>query len=170
MFIGDKHVGKNTLAKIFGEYLVGSDNIIKSDDMDYIIEKVKEKPYSVVIINDIKDNYEILNEIIKNKEYKSVDFKNTIIIMICNNIEKVGFINNNINLCDNVLYFNKLNNNIINEILNNKINKIKNKYKNIKININLKKIDNITYIDNYIKEIENKIIDGIVEDKNFVNI
>ena len=170
MFIGDKHVGKNTLAKIFGEYLVGSDNIIKSDDMDYIIEKVKEKPYSVVIINDIKDNYEILNDIIKNKEYKSVDFKNTIIIMICNNIEKVGFINNNINLCDNVLYFNKLNNNIINEILNNKINKIKNKYKNIKININLKKIDNITYIDNYIKEIENKIIDGIVEDKNFVNI
>lgn len=170
MFIGDKHVGKNTLAKIFGEYLVGSDNIIKSDDMDYIIEKVKEKPYSVVIINDIKDNYEILNDIIKNKEYKCVDFKNTIIIMICNNIEKVGFINNNINLCDNVLYFNKLNNNIINEILNNKINKIKNKYKNIKININLKKIDNITYIDNYIKEIENKIIDGIVEDKNFVNI
>lgn len=170
MFIGDKHVGKNTLAKIFGEYLVGSDNIIKSDDIDYIIEKVKEKPYSVVIINDIKDNYEILNDIIKNKEYKSVDFKNTIIIMICNNIEKVGFINNNINLCDNVLYFNKLNNNIINEILNNKINKIKNKYKNIKININLKKIDNITYIDNYIKEIENKIIDGIVEDKNFVNI
>ena len=90
--------------------------------------------------------------------------------MICNNIEKLGFINNNINLCDNVIYFNKLNNNIINEILNNKINKIKNKYKNIKININLKKIDNITYIDNYIKEIENKIIDGIVEDKNFVNI
>ena len=120
MFVGDNHVGKNTLAKLFGKYLVGKDNIIESNNIDYIINKVKEKPYSVVIINDINNNYDILKEIIKNKEIKYkesiVSFKNTIIIMICNNLEKVGFINKKISLCDNTIYFNKLNNKIIKEI------------------------------------------------------
>ena len=88
-----------------------------------------------------------------------------------------------INRIDNVIIFNKLKKDDIIYLINKKLNKLKNKYKNrIKISINKNVINEILEESNYnefgarridkiIKDnLENKIINCIIEEKNSIHI
>ena len=86
MFIGPSGVGKTQLSKLFGEYLVGENNIIKLDMSEYaephsvskilgsapgyvgyednknILEEIRNKPYSVLILDELeKANNTVIN-------------------------------------------------------------------------------------------------------------
>lgn len=86
MFVGPSGVGKTELAKLFGECLVGENNIIKLDMSEYIephsvskiigsapgyvgyednkniLEEIRNKPYSVLILDEIeKANSSVIN-------------------------------------------------------------------------------------------------------------
>lgn len=86
MFMGSSGVGKTELSKIFGECLVGKNNIIKLDMSEYseshsvskiigsppgyvgyndnknVLEEIRNKPYSVLILDEIeKANPSIIN-------------------------------------------------------------------------------------------------------------
>ena len=78
MFMGPTGVGKTELSKIFGEYLVGSENIIRLDMSEYadsssiskliganpgyvgyddnnnVLEQIRNKPYSLLLLDEIE--------------------------------------------------------------------------------------------------------------------
>lgn len=118
MFLGPTGVGKTQLAKILAEYLFDStDNLIRIDMSEYmekfsvsrlvgappgyigyeeggqLTEKVRRKPYSVVLLDEIEkahpDVYHILLQVLDEGQLtdslgRRVDFRNTIIIMTSN--------------------------------------------------------------------------------------
>ena len=218
MFMGPSGVGKTALAKLFGECLVGKNNIIKLDMSEFseahsvskiigsppgyigysdnknVLEEVRNKPYSVIILDEIeKANsavinlfYQILDEgKIKDSTGKIVRFDNVTIVMTSNigfNDIHVGFNKRNesiitsklkdyfdisfINRIDSVIVFNQLNNENIRYLVNEKINNLKQKYNLMEINI---KIDNevineIIELSNY-KEYGARKIDKLIKDK-----
>ena len=86
MFVGGSGIGKTSLAKTFGEFLVGKDNVIKLDMSEYseshtvskllgappgyvgyndytnLFEQIRNKPYTVLILDEIeKTHSSILN-------------------------------------------------------------------------------------------------------------
>lgn len=86
LFVGGSGIGKTSLAKDFGEFLVGKDNVIKLDMSEYseahsvskllgappgyvgyndytnLFEQIRNKPYTVLILDEIeKTNPSILN-------------------------------------------------------------------------------------------------------------
>ncbi|MBR3362650.1 MAG: ATP-dependent Clp protease ATP-binding subunit [Bacilli bacterium] len=200
LFCGPSGTGKTMLAKIFGNNLVGIDNVIKIDCSEFkeahsiskiigappgyvgyddnacILEEIRNKPYSVLILDEIEKAHgniinlflQVLDEgKIKTSKGKTVIFNNVVIILTSNigfHDISVGFKKENkiftklndsfsipfINRVDNVIPFNHLNENDILKIINNEISKLKKKYKN-KINIRISK----------------KIIDGIKEKSNY---
>ena len=129
MFCGPSGVGKTCLAKKFGAMLVGESNVIKIDASEYveahtiskivgappgyvgytdnknILEEIKNKPYSVLIIDEIeKANPAIINLFfqilddgkIKDSKGTEVRFDNVTIIMTSNigyENKNLGFIN-----------------------------------------------------------------------------
>ena len=168
LFVGPSGVGKSMLAKEYAKVLVGEDNFIRLDMSEYsdstsinkilgsspgyvgyddnknILEEIRNKPNSVLLLDEIDKAhpsvinlfYQILEEgKIKNSKGRIVRFNNVVIIMTSNiGFEKssIGFnkISNNniysslknyfstafINRLDNVLIFNRLDrNNIIRE-------------------------------------------------------
>ena len=196
MFVGPTGVGKTELSKIFASELVGNSNIIKLDMSEFseshsiskivgappgyvgyadnknILEEIKNKPYSVLILDEIEKAhpdiinlfFQILDESsITDSKGNHIRFDNVTIVMTSN----VGFDNNSIgfsenknkiltnlkqsfslpfiNRIDNIVIFNKLNKENIKEIINNALKKLEAKYKrkNIKIKINKKVIDEI---------------------------
>ncbi len=199
LFCGPSGVGKTELAKVFGETLVGKDNVIKIDCSEYkeahsiskiigappgyvgydennVLEEIKNKPYSVLILDEIeKAHNDIINlflgvldeGVIKNNKTKTINFDNVVIILTSNigfhNIN-VGFVNNDdfktklndkfsipfMNRVDNVVIFNNLTKEDIIKITNKKIKKLKNKYKNkILIRIGKQVIEDIVDKSNY---------------------
>ena len=215
LFCGPSGVGKTLLANTFAENLVGNKNIIKLDMSEYkeahsvskivgappgyigyndnnnILEEIKNKPYSVLILDEIEKAHtdvinlflQILDEgKIKDSKSKTVRFDNVVIIMTSN----VGFHNitvgfnkeNNINTkldsrfsipfmnrVDKVITFKKLEKNDIDKILKLKIKKLKDKYENklqIKIASNI--YDEIIKLSNY-KQYGARKLDYIIKDK-----
>lgn len=200
LFCGPSGVGKTELAKLFGENLVGTKNVIRLDMSEYkeahsiskivgappgyigyddntnILEQIKNKPYSVLILDEIeKAHNDIINLFLqvldegKIKDSKSniVRFDNVVIIMTSNvgfHDINVGFNNENkiktklndkfsipfMNRVDSVIAFNNLNEDDISKIINIKLKDLKEKYKN-KINI----------------KIEPKVISKLINETNY---
>jgi ATP-dependent Clp protease ATP-binding subunit ClpC len=118
IFLGNTGVGKTQLAKILAKYLFDSvDNLIRIDMSEYmekfsvsrlvgappgyigyeeggqLTEKVRRKPYSVVLLDEIEkahpDVFHILLQVLDEGQLtdslgRKVDFRNTIIIMTSN--------------------------------------------------------------------------------------
>ena len=118
IFLGPTGVGKTQLAKVLAQYLFDSvDNLIRIDMSEYmekfsvsrlvgappgyvgyeeggqLTEKVRRKPYSVVLLDEIEkahpDVYHILLQVLDEGQLtdslgRRVDFRNTIVIMTSN--------------------------------------------------------------------------------------
>lgn len=215
LFLGPTGVGKTELAYAYAkemdnkniikldmsEYsdsssitkIIGSNpGYIGYDDNKYFLNTVKDKPNSIIILDNIDKAhskiinllYQILDEgKIKDSKGNTILFNNTIIIMISNEeiIEnKIGFnqdnqetINNNLkelfpisftNRIDNILSFNKLNKENIEKIIIKKLEKIKNKYRNNNIKIKNNIIEEIIKESNY-QTFGARKIDKIIENK-----
>ena len=219
MFQGPSGIGKTELAKIFGKSI--TNNVIKLDMSEYseahsvskiigspagyigygdnthILDKIKNNPYSVLILDEIERAHpniinlflSILDEgLIKDAKGNIIKFNNVIIIMTSNvGFEQngIGFTNNIsnklkeefsipfLNRIDNIVVFNKLNKNDVIKLINKKITKIKNKYPNINIKISKSVIDEIIVLSNYLefgaRKID-KIIKNNIENKILDNI
>lgn len=215
LFCGPSGVGKTALAKIFGENLVGINNIIKLDMSEYkeahsiskiigsppgyvgyedtsnILEEIRNKPYSVVILDEIEKAHtniinlflQVLDEgKIKNSKGKVVRFDNVVIIMTSNvgfHEINVGFNNKNtkisrlndsfsipfMNRVDKVICFNPLNEEDILKIIRMNLKKFKDKYsKKIKIRISKEVEKEILNLSNY-EEYGARKIAKIIKDK-----
>lgn len=117
LFVGQSGMGKTLLAKTLSDAMFGSDKIIRLDMSEYMekhslakiigsppgyigydegscfAEKIKKKPYSVVLLDEIeKAHSEILNILLQifdegrltDSMGRLIDFRNTIIIMTSN--------------------------------------------------------------------------------------
>ena len=189
MFCGPTGVGKTELAKVFGNNLVGERNVIKLDmsefkeshsiskilgappgyvgysDNQNVLEEIRNKPYSVLIIDEIeKANdtiinlfYQILDEgQIKDATGKLIRFDNVTIVITSNvgfNDINIGFnkVGNEIvmsklkenfspafiNRIDNIVVFNRLDEKTIVKLIDKKILELKDKYnkKGIKLRL-----------------------------------
>ncbi|HPF83374.1 MAG TPA: ATP-dependent Clp protease ATP-binding subunit [Bacilli bacterium] len=221
MFNGPSGVGKTFLARLFGEELVGSNNVIKIDMSEFkdsssvskilgaspgyvgysdnknILEEIRNKPYSVLILDEIeKAHPDIINlflQILEDSKIKDskgnmILFNNVIIIMTSNVLElneTIGFMKNDdelskekeyfsipfLNRIDSIVHFNKLNDQDVSKIINNKLLKLKSKYKDKEVNIEYNKntvLDLINKI-NY-KEFGARKIDKVLRDEieNFI--
>lgn len=232
MFVGSSGVGKSQLAKEYAKVLVGENNFIRLDMSEYsdstsvnkilgsspgyvgyddnknILEEVRNKPNSVILLDEIDKAhpsvinlfYQILEEgKIKNSKGVTVRFNNTIIIMTTN----IGFEKNSIgfnkvsesstvtslknsfstafvNRIDNVLIFNRLNENDIENIVKVRLDEIIKKYKNIDINYSDNLIGEIISECDYYeygarklekiisKKVENVIIDAIINKEDYI--
>ena len=218
LFSGPSGVGKTELAKIFAnrisnsiiridmsEYsephtiskLIGSPSgYVGYDDNKNIFEKVKDNPFSVIIVDELEKGhqsiinlfYQILDEgKLKDSKGEDIYFNNSIIIFTTN----VGFNNKNIgfnseiktsselkdnfsipfiNRIDNIIIFDYLTHDNIKKIVESKIKKLKEKYKkkNIIIKINKDVINEIIELSSY-KDFGARKIDKIVKN-NVENI
>lgn len=187
LFVGPSGVGKSILAKEYAKVLVGEDNFIRLDMSEYsdstsinkilgsspgyvgyddnknILEEIRNKPNSVLLLDEIDKAhpsvinlfYQILEEgKIKNSKGRIVRFNNVVIIMTSNiGFEKssIGFnkISNNniysslknyfstafINRLDNVLIFNRLDKNNIISIIDKRLEEVRNRYSDINIKL-----------------------------------
>ncbi len=200
LFIGPTGVGKTDLVKNYTKKLYGIDNLIRLDMSEYtldhsinkivgsspgyvgyednknILEEVRNKPYSVILLDEIeKASHNVLNlflqildeGFIKDSKGNIIRFDNTVIIMTSNiGQEKinVGFNSekNNINLkeylspefinrIDKIINFKKLSIEDVKNIVNINLNKLKIKYKNKGINLSFSKkiIPDIVKLSNY---------------------
>lgn len=186
MFCGMSGIGKTMLAREFAKELVGDENIIKLDMSEYansdsvnkilgsspgyvgyddysnVLEEIRNKPYSVLILDEIeKASSRVINLFlqiledgkIRDNKGNVISFNNVVIIMTSNvgyDQNSIGFDNKNsfvtrqlnevfnvpfINRIDDILIFNKLSEDSMNYLIKNKIKILKNKYLNKNINV-----------------------------------
>ncbi len=216
LFCGPTGVGKTELAKIYAASLVGENNVIKLDMSEYaeshaiskfigappgyigyddnknIVEEIRSKPYSVIILDEIeKAHQSILNLFfqildqakIKDSKGRTVRFDNVLIIMTTNvgfNKNIVGFnsmsedkilskLKQNlttefINRIYNFTIFNKLNKKEILKIIDKNIKKMKNKFMGMKIIVKRNVVEEMIEL-SYYKEFGARKIEKIIEDK-----
>lgn len=197
LFCGTTGTGKTYLSKLFAENLVGKNNVIKLDMSEYsesisinkiigspagyvgyddnknILEEIRNKPYSVLILDEIeKAHKSVLNFFLnildegncKDSSGKTVRFDNVLIIMTSNayvSKSLMGFnkntINNSledffskefINRIDEIVPFNKFTEEDINRIIIKEANKCYKKYNSENI-ISLDMINRIIKESNY---------------------
>lgn len=197
LFCGTTGIGKTYLSKLFAENLVGKNNVIKLDMSEYsesisinkiigspagyvgyddnknILEEIRNKPYSVLILDEIeKAHKSVLNFFLnildegncKDSSGKTVRFDNVLIIMTSNayvSKSLMGFnkntINNSledffskefINRIDEIVPFNKFTEEDINKIIIKEANKCYKKYNSENI-ISLDMINRIIKESNY---------------------
>lgn len=214
LFCGPSGVGKTLTAKTFGENLVGK-NVIRLDMTEYIephsvskiigpppgyvgyneeniLEKIKTKPHSVLILDEIERAHPNIinlflqvmdNGKIKDSKGNYVRFDNITIIMTSNigfDDISIGFRKNDnkiltklkeilgipfINRIDNIIIFDELKEKDIKSLIEEKLFEIKRKYLNqIKFNIDKNVIDEILEESNY-KEFGARKINKIIKDK-----
>ena len=215
LFSGNTGVGKTYLAKEYASNITNS--IIKIDMNEYtlpesinkligspkgyigyedetLLDKVKNNPYSVLILDEIEKCHKsilnfflnILDEgyVYDNKANK-INFSNVIIIMTTNAFIKrksVGFINNKknnfdyfpkefVNRIDEIITFNDMNEKSIKKLINNELYKYNSK-NNINISFDKEEIENIISNSEYnifglrkIKRLINKLIDNKIVSK-----
>lgn len=201
LFVGPSGTGKTALSKIYANLLVGGKNLIRLDMSEYadvtsvnkivgsapgyvgyddnknILEEIKNKPYSVILLDEIEKAhpqvinlfYQILDDgLIKDSKGNTIKFNNNIIIMTSNiGYEKnnVGFNNKAestvlnelknelslpfVNRIDNIILFNHLTEENIRNIIKNKINVLKKKYANVTIKIGKNVVNEIVELSNY---------------------
>lgn len=201
LFVGPSGTGKTVLSKIYADFLVGGKNLIRLDMSEYadatsvnkilgsapgylgyddnknILEEIKNKPYSVILLDEIEKAhpqvinlfYQLLDDgLIKDSKGNMIKFNNNIIIMTSNiGYEKnnVGFNNKTestiltelknelslsfVNRIDNIILFNHLTEENIRVIIKNKINNLKKKYSNVTIKISKNVINEIIALSNY---------------------
>lgn len=202
LFSGQSGVGKTLLAKTFGTHFVGLDNVIKLDmseykeehsvskilgsppgyvgydDNNYLLDIIRDKPYSVLIVDEIERAhpavlnlfFQILDDgKIKDSKGRIVRFDNVIIIMTTNvgNSEKfVGFnsddnsLKNNalkeyfsvefLNRIDEIFMFNKIDQKTITKIVKSKLNEVINYYHDkIKVQYSSSVVDEIISLCDY---------------------
>jgi ATP-dependent Clp protease ATP-binding subunit ClpC len=181
-----EYIEPHSVSKILGT----SPGYVGYGDNSNILEEIKNKPYSVLILDEIeKAHPNVINlflQILDNSKIKDskgswVRFDNITIIMTSNIgfDENIGFQKNEnkviqklkenfsipfINRIDNILIFDKLKKENIKELITKKLYNIKKKYKNIKLNINEKVIEEIIKESNY-EEFGARRIDKIIKDK-----
>ena len=197
LFCGSTGTGKTYLSKLFAEKFVGRENVIKLDMSEYsesisinkiigspagyvgyddnknILEEIRNKPYSVLILDEIeKAHKSVLNFFLnildegncKDSSGKTVRFDNVLIIMTSNayvSKSLMGFnkntINNSledffskefINRIDEIVPFNKFTEEDINKIIIKEANKCYKKYNSENI-ISLDMINRIIKESNY---------------------
>ena len=214
MFVGPTGVGKTELALNFGNCLAGK-NVIRLDMSEFseshsvsrfigappgyigyndnktILEEIKNKPFSVLILDEIeRANNSIINLLfqildngkIKDTKGNEVYFNNVVIVMTSNigfDEINVGFNKNNnnisklkeyfslpfINRIDNIISFNSLKEENIIKLIEIKLNKLINKYKNkIKIKIDEEVILEILKLSNF-QEFGARKLDKIIKNK-----
>ncbi len=215
LFCGPSGVGKTLLARTFGDNLVGERNIIKLDMSEYkeahsiskligsppgyvgyddntnIFEEIRNKPYSVLILDEIeKAHTNIINLFLqildegkaKNSKGKIVRFDNVVIIMTSNvgfHEINVGFNHKNtkisrlndsfsipfMNRVDKVICFNPLNEEDILKIVRMQLKEFKDKYGDkIKIKFSKEVENEIVSLSNY-EEYGARKISKIIKDK-----
>lgn len=187
LFAGSTGTGKTFLAKEYTKEFLGINNFIKIDMSEYkeahsiskiigsppgyigysdnknILEEIKEKPHSVILLDEIDKAHRNVIELflqilddgkIKNSKGEEIRFDNNIIIMtfnIKNNINKVGFNSTNeekyyeilknkigieiLNRLDYISYFNNMTEDIISDIVKDSLNLLINSYKGEELNI-----------------------------------
>lgn len=181
-----EYIEPHSVSKILGT----SPGYVGYGDNTNILEEIKNKPYSVLILDEIeKAHPNVINlflQILDNSKIKDskgswVRFDNITIIMTSNIgfDENIGFQKNEnkviqklkenfsipfINRIDNILIFDKLKKEDIKNLITKKLYNIKKKYKNIKLNINEKVIEEIIKESNY-EEFGARKIDKIIKDK-----
>ena len=197
LFCGSTGTGKTYLSKLFAENLVGKNNVIKLDMSEYsesisinkiigspagyvgyddnknILEEIRNKPYSVLILDEIeKAHKSVLNFFLnildegncKDSSGKIVRFDNVLIIMTSNayvSTSLMGFNKNTtnnsledffskefINRIDEIVPFNKFTEEDINKIIIKEANKCYKKYNSENI-ISLDMINRIIKESNY---------------------
>ena len=197
LFCGSTGTGKTYLSKLFAENLVGKNNVIKLDMSEYsesisinkiigspagyvgyddnknILEEIRNKPYSVLILDEIeKAHKSVLNFFLnildegncKDSSGKTVRFDNVLIIMTSNayvSKSLMGFNKNTtnnsledffskefINRIDEIVTFNKFTEEDINKIIIKEANKCYKKYNSENI-ISLDMINRIIKESNY---------------------
>lgn len=214
LFVGPTGVGKTLLAKEYGKYFYG-DNIIRVDMSEYreshsvskmigsppgyvgytdnknVFEQVKDKPYSLIILDEIeKGSREVINlflqvldeGVAKNSKGEVINFSNTTIIMTSNlGCEKssIGF-SDNVNYDDinkffgvefvnrigNVVKFNKIDDVTSRRLVNFKLSNLRKFYKNKNIvcSFSNKLVSEIVDLCQYEKYGARKI-DGIISER-----
>ncbi len=187
------------------KFMGSNPGYIGYDDNKYALSIIKDNPNAVIILDEIdKAHPSILNLLyqiledgkITDSKNNIINFNNNIIIMTsnsCSNTRSIGFNakNNNpsedfnislLGRIDNIILFNRLNEDNIKIILNKEIDKLKEKYHNTKIDISNTVIDEIINESNYQEygarkinkiltdKIENIIIDNIIDNNYDINI
>ncbi|MDO5569601.1 MAG: ATP-dependent Clp protease ATP-binding subunit [bacterium] len=214
LFAGPSGVGKTSISQIYASSIVGDDNIIKLDMSEYsdssslsrilgsspgyigyndnksILESIRNKPNSVIILDEIEKAhpkvinlfYQILDDgHVKDAKNNVIRFDNNIIIMTTN----IGFERNNlgftekshqevvtslkehlkvsfINRINNIIVFDYLTEKEIVKITKNSLAKIIDKYNHINLTINKGVIKEIINMSNY-QEFGARKINQIIE-------
>ncbi len=218
LFMGPTGVGKTALSTLFGECMVGKENVIRLDMSEYaeahaiskivgappgyvgyddnrnILEEIRNKPYSVLILDEIEKAhpniihlfFQILEKgEIKDASGKVIRFDHVIILMTSNigfSDIHVGFheashdtilskLKENfsvafVNRIDNVIVFHTLTKENIMEVVHTKIKELKDKYAHKKITVRIKTsvLEEICKLSNY-TEFGARKIDKIIKDK-----
>lgn len=218
MFMGSSGVGKTELSTLFGETMVGKQNVIRLDMSEFseshsvskivgappgyvgyddnrnILEEIRNKPYSVLILDEIEKAhpniinlfFQILEEgKIKDSSGKIVRFDHVIILMTSNigfSDIHVGFheqtndtvlskLKENfsvafVNRIDNVIVFNGLTKENMMEIIHLKLKNLKEKYQKRNITLKIKDcvLEEICVLSNY-TEYGARKVDKIIKDK-----
>jgi len=217
LFVGPSGVGKTELVKVYTQNLYGEENLIRLDMTEFseshstskivgsspgyigyqdnknILEEVKNKPYSVILLDEIEKAHpkvlnlflQILDEgFIKDSKGTKIRFDNTIIIMTSNigyNKNTVGFNNENkktvsdlkeylntefISRIDNIIFFKTLTEETISKIVIKEIDSLIEKYKSKDIDVNINKsiIKEIIKQSNY-NDLGARQINKIIKDK-----
>ena len=211
LFDDEKHIVRIDMSEYMEAHsvsrLVGAPpGYVGYDEGGQLTEAVRRNPYSIVLFDEIekahKDVFNILLQIlddgrITDSQGRTVDFKNTIIIMT-SNLGSEYILNNDsnsyenimndlrltfkpefINRIDEIIIFNSLNKEVLNDILDNIIKNIENRLSNMHISIKLtdqarKYIIDSSYSEAYgarpmkrfvSKNIETLLANNIIEDK-----
>jgi len=201
-----EYADSTSVNKILGS----SPGYVGYDDNKNFLEEVRNKPNSVILLDEIDKAspsvinlfYQILEDgKIKNSKGVTVRFDNTIIIMTTNSgfeRNSIGFnkisesnvissLKNNfntafVNRIDNILVFNRLEEDSIEKIIRVRLNELKNKYKNIDISYSDSLVSDIIHecefyeygarrLEKIIsRDVESIIIDGVINNMESVNV